>query len=148
MKTRIFALIAALAFVCCMLAACGGDKTASSSTVSYSKDPINDYIRRADITEIEVKSSAYVDEDEPFETIYPDKSEWHEIIDILGSYSLTVSDDQSGSYGYNYFFTIKQNGSDEPIYISIGDDMVTVNGVNYTSTKSLTHDFDYLFEAG
>ena len=142
-----------IALACCMLAACDGDKTessssASSSTVSYSKDPINDYIRLADITEIRVLSSAYADEDEPVKTVYPDKSEWHEIIDILGSYSLTVSDDQSGSFGYAFFFTIKQNGSAEPTYISIGDNMVTVNEVNYTSNKSLKHDFDYLFEAG
>ena len=152
MKVRIFALIAAVALACCMLAACDGDKSASSSsasssaasssTVSYSKDPINEYIKLEDITAIDAAVAQLPGVDD---NIHVKKSDWERLIKLLASYSYTVKDNQEKALGWPNRFDIKQNGKDE-ISVFISKDEAIIGGVCYTVSGCKDGDFDFIYK--
>ena len=151
-KNRFLLLLMIIALACCMFTACDGDKvassssassgSASSSTVSYSKDPINEYIKLEDITAID---AAVVQTPGVDDNIHVKESDWERLIKLLASYSYTVKDNQEKAYGWPNRFDIKQNGKDE-ISVFISKDEAIIGDVCYTVSGYKDGDFDFVYE--
>ena len=132
MKVRIFALIAAAALACCMLAACNGKS-----------DHIGEVLNRDDIESVTVTST--MSKDSP-QSIEIDEANWDKVINQLKSYKLKYKGENEKKGWALYFkFELK---SGELVQISISDDDIIIGNDRYQMKNYDSHDFDYLFEAG
>ena len=132
MKVRIFALIAAAALACCMLASCGGKS-----------DPIGEVLDRDEIESVTMTSTMSKDATLSIEI---DEAHWNKVIDQLKSYKLKYKGENEKKGWALYFkFELK---SGELVQISISDDDIIIGNDRYQMENYDSHDFDYLFEAG
>lgn len=132
MKVRIFALIAAVALACCMLASCGGKS-----------DPVGEVLNRDDIESLTVISTMH--KELPHE-IEIDEANWDKVINQLKSYKLKYKGENKGKGWALYFkFELK---SGELVQITISGDEIDIDNYRYQMEDYDSHDFDYLFEAG